>query len=56
MKTIILFLSLITTTNAFATDGRKVRKKAKPPVTIIDMTKPAEPESPLPEITKKGSL
>jgi hypothetical protein len=56
MKTMFLFLSLITTTNAFAKDAKKAHKKAKAPVTIIDMTGPAEPESPLPEIAKKGSL
>jgi hypothetical protein len=56
MKTIILFLSLITATNAFAKSSKKSHRKEKPPVTIIDMSGPPEPESPLPEIAKKGSF
>ena len=56
MKTLFVFRSLITTTNAFAKDAKEADKKAKAPVTIIDMAGPAEPESPLPEITKKGGL
>jgi hypothetical protein len=57
MKTLILVLSIVICSNAFAKEPKKAHKKsAKTPITIIDMSGPAEPEPALPEIVKKGSL
>ncbi len=57
MKTLILILSLVASTTAFAKGSKKATKKAqKAPITIIDMSGPPEAESELPAITKKGSL
>jgi hypothetical protein len=62
MKRLIVVLAVMfVASNAFAKTATKTPKKKTPyrhkgHVTTIDAGTPAEPESPWPEITKKGHL
>jgi hypothetical protein len=55
-KALVVLVVMILSSNAFAKTAKKNQHRPKGPVTTIDGSGPAEPESPWPEITKKGHL
>jgi hypothetical protein len=51
----VVITVVLLSSNAFAKSAKRAAR-AKTPVTIIDMSAPAAPESPFPTVTKKGHL
>ena len=57
MKKAFLILAVVLASpNAFAKGAKKNLHRTKEPVTTVDAGGSAEPESPWPEISKKGHL
>jgi hypothetical protein len=55
-KALMVVAVMILSSNAFAKSAKRAQHRQKGPVTTIDGSGPSEPESPWPEITKKGHL
>lgn len=55
-KAFLVLALVLASSNAFAKGAKKNLHRAKGPVTTIDASGSSEPESPWPEITKKGPL
>lgn len=55
-KLLAAFAIVLVSSSAYAKGAKKSLHRPKGPVTTIDASGPAEPESPWPQITKKGPL
>ena len=51
----VVITVVLLSSNAFAKSAKR-GPRAKPPVTVIDLSGPPAPESPFPTVTKKGHL
>lgn len=55
-KLLAAFAIVLASSSAYAKSAKKSLHRPKGPVTTIDASGPAEPDSPWPQITKKGPL
>jgi hypothetical protein len=55
-KALVVLAVMLLSSNAFAKGAKKTQPRPKGRVTTVDASGPSEPESPWPEITKKGHL
>lgn len=57
MKTVwVVIVAAMLSGNAFAKGAKRPVRRAKVPVTVIDLASPSEPDSAFPAVAKKGHL